>query len=352
MLSPGNDRVSKWLSLLGAIVLGLIFSFSVPQVSGGQVTSVSPGAWVRQSSGTLSWLHSLFFFDRNRGFAVGSKGTLLATTDGGEHWQVKPPPSGDNLRDIYFLDEVNGWVVCERKVYELHGVNEPRAYLMNTHDGGETWQRVDLQGLDPNLRLVRTFFTRQKRGWAFGEAGVLYTSHDGGATWERVQSPTRRLLLGGVFVDEDRGWFVGGAGTIMQTADGGESWHVSQVAAAGGIRFAAAAFFNNRVGWTVGSEGKVYATLNGGRTWQSQDSGVSVDLSDVKFLDANEGWAVGAEGTIIHTTNGGNHWTREPTAVPHPLERVFVVDRQHAWAVGFGGTIVTYVRAEPPMLKQ
>jgi photosystem II stability/assembly factor-like uncharacterized protein len=86
--------------------------------------------------------------------------------------------------------------------------------------------------------------------------------------------------------------------------------------------------------------------LNGGRTWQLQSSGVTADLNDVKFVDAQEGWAVGAEGTIIYTNDGGLNWTTERSGTEHPLERIFFVDRTHGWAVGFGGTVITYVRPQ------
>ena len=96
----------------------------------------------------------------------------------------------------------------------------------------------------------------------------------------------------------------------------------------------------------VGSSGSVYRTTNGGRTWQRQESGVDVDLFDVKFVDAQEGWAVGAEGTIIHTTNGGGTWSTERSGTQHQLERVFFTDKEHGWAVGFGGTVVAYVKRQ------
>src|SRR5215475_7057339 len=63
------------------------------------------GSWIRQQTGTLAWLHSLFFLDQHRGWAVGSKGVLLATTDGGATWKIKARPSEDILRDIYFSDD-------------------------------------------------------------------------------------------------------------------------------------------------------------------------------------------------------------------------------------------------------
>lgn len=317
-----------------------------------QQASAQERAWVRQQSGTLAWLHSVFFLDQNRGWVVGSKGTLLATEDGGRSWQSKPRPSADVLRDIFFSDELNGWVVCERNVYDLKTKTDPRTYLMSTTDGGEHWNRVAIRGADVDARLVRAFFRPSGRGWTFGEGGVIYTSSDAGASWVRLQPPTRHLLLGGAFIDDNRGWFVGAGSTIIQTSDGGETWHLSVLPAAKGIRFTSLSIINNRLGWTVGSSGSIYRTVNGGRTWQKQNTQVSADLLDVKFINEFEGWAVGEEGTVVHTTDGGDVWKVEASGTTHPLERVFFADRTHGWAVGFGGTIVTYGTAEAPSLRK
>jgi photosystem II stability/assembly factor-like uncharacterized protein len=293
----------------------------------------------------MAWLHSVFFFDHNRGWAVGSKGTVLQTIDGGNTWKPRAASTTDVVRDIFFVDEKNGWLVCEVNIYQLKTNDEPRAYLMKTTDGGENWKRIEIKGFDVDAILVRAVFSRNGRGWTFGEAGSIYKTHDAGETWVKLQSPTRRLLLGGIFVDDDRGWLVGAGATIIQTSDGGDTWYQSilpQVERS--VRFTATSFVDNRRGWAVGSAGSVYRTLNGGRTWQRQNSTIDVDLFDVKFVDAVEGWAVGAEGTIIHTTDGGEHWTAERSGTSHPLERVFFTDKNRGWAVGFGGTVVAYLR--------
>lgn len=303
------------------------------------------GTWARQPAGTMAWLHSVFFIDQNKGWAAGSKGTLLQTLDGGKTWKPRAASTDDVVRDIFFTDENNGWLVCEVNAYQLKTVDEPRAYIMKTTDGGATWKRIEIKGFNIDAILVRAVFNRNGRGWTFGEGGSIYTTHDAGDTWTKLHSPTRRLLLGGIFVDDDRGWIVGAGATIIQTSDGGDTWYQStlpQVEKT--IRFTATTFVDNRKGWAVGSGGNVYQTVNGGRTWQRQESTVDVDLFDVKFVDAQEGWAVGAEGTIIHTTDGGAHWTSERSGTGHPLERVFFSNRNRGWAVGFGGTVVAYLR--------
>ena len=312
----------------------------------GPTATAQSGAWTKQPAGTMAWLHSVFFIDENHGWAAGSKGTLLQTEDGGRTWKATSASTDDVVRDIFFLDPQNGWLVCEVNQYQLKTNEDPRAYLMKTTDGGEKWTRVEIKGFDVDAILVRAVFSRNGRGWAFGEGGAIYTTRDSGDTWTRLRSPTRRLLLGGTFVDDDRGWVVGAGATIIQTSDGGDTWYQSTLPGVEkSIRFTATSFIDNRLGWAVGSGGSVYRTSNGGRTWQKQESGIETDLLDVKFVDAQEGWAVGSEGTIIHTTDGGGHWTSERSGTPHPLERVFFTDKAHGWAVGFGGTVVAYTRS-------
>jgi photosystem II stability/assembly factor-like uncharacterized protein len=304
------------------------------------------GSWRRQPSGTMAWLHAVYFLDERRGWVAGSNGALLVTTDGGESWKpAGSRPTEDDIRDVYFLDERTGWVVCERDIYKLRTKEEPRTYLMKTADAGRTWQRINIIGADSDARLVRAIFTEGGRGWAFGEAGALYSTRDGGASWSRRPSPTRYLLLGGTFLDGERGWLVGAGATILQTFDGGETWRAGLVDAKG-IRFTSVSFVEPRIGWAVGSAGRIFMTLDGGRTWNAQKSTVQSDLADVKFLNASEGWAVGADGVVLHTTNSGLQWMIEPTGTTHPLERIFCVGRDKAWAVGFGGTILSYTRQD------
>ena len=343
------------------------------------------GAWSKQRTASLAWLHAVFFVDQNRGWAVGSRGTLLATSDGGRTWQARPQPTEDVIRDVYFSDELNGWLLCERSIYDLQSNKDERAYLMKTSDGGEHWQRADMRGAAIDVRLSRAVFSRG-RGWAFGEGGAVYTTRDAGASWIRLQAPTRFLLYGGAFIDENNGWLVGAGSTILQTVNGGETWHRGRLTApisnatnhanvsvnarpaaavtpairgvtreplgSSNVRFNSVSFVDGRLGWAVGSGGSIYRTLNGGSSWQPQTSSVTNDLLDVKFLDALEGWAVGDDGVVLHTTDGGRHWQNERSPTPHALERIFFIDRNHGWAVGFGGTIISYTSNGHPALPR
>src|ERR1700738_5497602 len=122
-------------------------------------------AWSRQTTGTMSWLHGIYFLDQNRGWVAGSGGTLLETIDGGQTWRKLLPLTKDTLRDVYFADEKIGWLVAERDVLKLKTNDEPRTYLLKTEDGGFSWRRVLFNGPDLNARLVRAVFADAERGW-------------------------------------------------------------------------------------------------------------------------------------------------------------------------------------------
>lgn len=349
LLKMSGPRMNSILFILHSSAFLLAFLLLAPSAR-------AAGGWTKQKSGTLTWLHAVYFLDENRGWAVGSSGVFLATADGGETWKAMRRPTEDNVRDLYFSDERNGWIVCERSIFLLKTKDEQRSYLMNTTDGGQTWRRINLNG-DPDARVLRVLLTGEGHGWVFGEGGMIFTTRDGGATWLKKRAPTRHILFGGASLDRAQLWLVGSGATILQTKDGGETWREGNILGiTQSVRFTATSFVDRARGWAVGGEGSIFMTVDGGRTWSAQASNVSEDLFDVKFVDAAEGWAVGNAGTLLHTTDGGFHWTQERTGTTHPLERLFFTSRERGWAVGFGGTIFSYTLSapaikRPPVLK-
>ena len=343
--AKGRGRLLNDRSLCRLLCVTLLLFFILHPSS-----FILAGAWSRQPSGTLAWLHGVYFLDGQKGWAVGGRGALLKTEDGGRRWQLRPRPTEDSLRDVYFANEQTGWLVCERSIYELRTEQDQRSYLMRTNDGGETWQRVDVLGNNVEVLLWRVAFADEEHGWALGEGGALYATRDGGVSWARQEVPTPHLLLGATFLNNSRGWIAGAGATLLATDDGGETWRAaprpSGLNANG--RLNAICFIDGRRGWVVGSGGVVIHTTNGGRTWQAQATPTDADLYDVKFLNEREGWAVGAEGTLLHTVDGGARWQAESFPTRHPLERLALAAPAHVWAVGFGGIILAQVSAATP----
>lgn len=312
--------------------------------------------WVKQESNSLAWLHDVYFLTEDKGWIAGSGGTLLATVDGGKTWKNEKNFTADNIRQVYFTSDKNGWLLCERDIYSL-GARAP-SYLLKTSDGGAHWERIEFGG-DRRERIAKVFFGENGAGAAIGESGAYFALQDDKKTWKKMPAPVRYLLLDGIFTDDSHGALVGAGGTILFTEDAGSSWNKSNVSGGSSAKLNAVFFINQKTGWTVGSQGKIYQTFNGGKQWREQNSNTSKNLTDVFFCDTAEGWAVGEEGLILHTTTAGNVWNIIEPKAKHKLEKIFFIGKK-GWAVGFGGTVLLYdansekngASSVPPNLKQ
>ena len=293
--------------------------------------------WVKQNTNTLAWLHDIYFFNETHGFIAGSGGAFLETKDGGKIWAKRKNFTEGNILQIYFSDDYNGWLLCERNIYN-RGANAV-SYLMKTTDGGENWERVEFKDAG-RARITRIFFNQKGKGFAIGESGAFFELNDDGA-WEKSPLPIRYLLLDGVFSGDMSGAIVGAGGNVYFTEDAGESWNQANVFSKSAAKLNSVFFANQKNGWAVGAEGKIFQTASGGKTWREQNSRVTSDLFDVFFKNTTEGWAVGDEGVILHTQTGGNVWVSESVNLKHKLEKVIFIG-QKGFAIGFGGTILIY----------
>ena len=296
----------------------------------------SRASWTRVDSGTLAWLRSVFFLDEKSGWAVGSGGTYLITSDGGNIWKQIGKITNDTLRDVYFFDERRGWLLCERERYSSGRL--PLSYMLKTEDGGLTWERIDLDsGAD---RLVRFLFSKGGTGLALGEGGAVWHLREGGVSWERKELPIRHLLLDGQFLADSRSVLVGGGGTVL-ISKGKNDWSLSEQGPGTKGRLNSVYFLDENLGWLVGAGGQIYRTQDGGRSWESQASGVTSTLIDVYFANSKRGFAVGEGGRIIETSDSGQTWRAQFTGVRGVFERLAFAGRTGV-AVGHGGLIMRY----------
>jgi photosystem II stability/assembly factor-like uncharacterized protein len=132
----------------------------------GWLFDISGRTLLKTEDGGDSWsvnlqggLLNMYFHDEDIGFVktVDPRG-LLKTTDGGNSWDdIIDFPSGDGF--VYFINEDVGWYIAGSSVY-------------HTYDGGITW--VDNKIFDyTSIRDI--FFLNENQGWLAGDVGFVAT---------------------------------------------------------------------------------------------------------------------------------------------------------------------------------
>ena len=105
-------------------------------VSCSQVPSTESNPWkVIENLPTEQTLLDIAFTENpDHGWMVGNQATLLETTDGGDTWQKKELEIGEEKLDFLSVSfqGQEGWIVGEPSV------------LLHTKDGGENWSRIPL----------------------------------------------------------------------------------------------------------------------------------------------------------------------------------------------------------------
>lgn len=287
-------------------------------------------------------LTDVFFLDADRGWAVGDRGVVWCTDDGGRQWRLSDSPVNCRLESVHFVDENHGWAVGGWSHPFTH---KSSGVVMRTENGGRRWIALPLPTI-PTLKYVHFFDA--KRGWAVGNASPMYPSgvfrtDDGGRSWTAVSGVYPRGWLAADFSDPENGLTVGyggEAGRICSRVINSEPIPMTlwQPLRAVNLR--------SGMGWAAGDSGMVLRMIVGNGGWQpvglSLPDGVAeeFDWNCVSAVGPNC-WIAGAPGTrVLHSSDGGQTWNLQPTNQNLPLHSIQFLDEQRGWAAGALGTIL------------
>jgi photosystem II stability/assembly factor-like uncharacterized protein len=99
-------------------------------------------------------------------------------------------------------------------------------------------------------------------------------------------------------------------------------------------------FLDENNGWITGAEGTILKTTNGGDIWQAIPSGTNFSLSFVKFFNQNVGIVAGSGGTIKKSSDGGNTWYNVPSGTNLRFQEGSFINEDVGWIVGDNGIVV------------
>lgn len=292
-------------------------------LGGSTYAQQSGWTWAPQTSSTNQYLQAIHFANADMGWAVGSGGVILRTTNGGVSWVGQTSGQTQLLFSVFFDGTETGWAVGSGGT------------ILRTTNSGVTWT-AQVSGTTQALTSVH--FTDADTGWAVGLGGTILHTLDGGVSWVAQSSGTRLNLQALHFVDDRIGWAVGNSGMILRTTDGGVAWHGQSSGAT--VQLNSAHFVDADTGWVVGDGGTILRTMDGGESWHGQSSGTAVSLNAVHFIDADTGWVVGDGGTILRTTDGGVVWVPQSSGTMQALSSVHFINASKGWTAGVFGTIL------------
>jgi photosystem II stability/assembly factor-like uncharacterized protein len=169
------------------------------------------------------------------------------------------------------------------------------------------------------------------------EQGLLLVTNDDGATWAQRKIASTGTLRAVAFLDVNRGLTVGDGGAILATADAGRTW---QPRVSGTTENLTDIQMVGEEGWIAGYDGVMLHTADGGKTWSKENTGQSLSLDALYFLDAQNGWAVGWSATVLHTVDGGKKWQQvKIPGAQWSLSSIDFQDAKNGWISGFAGQL-------------
>ncbi|MBD3881945.1 photosynthesis system II assembly factor Ycf48 [Phormidium tenue FACHB-886] len=295
-------------------------------------------------------------------------------------WEVVPLPTEETLADVAFADATHGWLV---------GVNST---LLETKDGGETWEQRSLD-LGDSIYTFSSVSFADDEGWIVGQPGLLLHTTDGGNSWSRI--PLSEKLPGAPYMitalKPQTAEMATDVGAIYQTKDGGKTWQALVQEAVGVLRNIARSADGRYV--AVSARGSFYSVWEPGQAaWQpynrnssrrlqnmgfNKDGGLwllarggtvqfnesnvpeewseaitpefstSWGLLDLTYRTPNELWVSGGSGNLLASFDGGKTWQkdREIENVPSNLYKIVFVNPEQGFVLGQRGTLLKYKAA-------
>jgi photosystem II stability/assembly factor-like uncharacterized protein len=257
-----------------------------------------------------------------------SEKIVIYSQDGGRTWLESNtltglPIGADFLNNIFFVDNLNGWLSQEGKVY-------------SSTDGGKNWRlRAQIGDGTVTYRIEKLHFFSPLVGYAITN-GHVFKTIDGGSSWTIIKQNAKfdrtHLMLyhyDAYFLNSQRFW-VCGLDSVYRTADGGVSWEASPLC---GLHHSIQ-FANANLGWCSGQSGSICKTTDGGKTWRHIGTTVGPGYGPIAFDTGSTGFAVaGCRTTIIRTQDSGRSWQPTPIQTESPIVALKMADANHLWAI-------------------
>ena len=221
--------------------------------------------------------------------AVGQRGKIILSHDGGESWIQAEVPVSSDLVAVSFASDLLGWAVGHDGV------------ILHTGDGGLTWE-LQLDGHEASAMIV-DFYKARVDDEQYPDAELYLRREEILLSYGGTQP-----LMDVYFEDGNNGYAVGIFNRLLRTTDGGETWKpwAHRIDNPGELHL-----YSINAG-----ESGVYISGEQGQVWRLNEHGdhfveVPTPYTGTLFGSVNTDSALvvfGMRGTIYRSVDRGNSW--------------------------------------------
>jgi photosystem II stability/assembly factor-like uncharacterized protein len=300
--------------------------------------------------------------------AVGQRGHVVVSDDGGATWKQSPVPVSSDLTSVFFVDAKRGWVTGHDGV------------ILHTADAGATWslqidgrkanallvaamerksaaepnsdatkkllaeaKRFEAQG--PDKPFLDVWFADAKQGYAVGAFNLIFRTDDGGASWEpwfdRVDNP-KFFNLYSIRPAAGELYIAGESGLVLKL-DASARRFKALTAPYNGSFFGVADTGNAVLAF--GLRGNVFRSADAGATWDKVDVGLPASIVAAARTQEGATLLADAGGRVARSTDGGRTFARLDVTPAMPLAGIADAGNGKLALAGPRGVAVAAARA-------
>jgi photosystem II stability/assembly factor-like uncharacterized protein len=269
--------------------------------------------------------------------AVGPRGHILRSSDGGKHWEQAKVPLSSDLTAVQFVDANTGYAVGHDGV------------VLKSVDGGASWtklldgreanrltlEQLQRQGderllaearhnveLGPDKPFFDLWFENASEGFVIGAYNLIFKTSDGGRSWQswfdRTDNP--KLLNLYALRPAPGGLYIAGEGGLLLKLDPRSGRFKALASPYDGSFFGLVGSSSGLIAF--GMRGHAYLSRDEGRSWSPMQTGLSASITAGNAAPDGRVALVDQAGRLALSRDGGESFTTAGVQPPMPLAAV------------------------------
>jgi photosystem II stability/assembly factor-like uncharacterized protein len=248
--------------------------------------------------------------------AVGERGVVVLSDDGGRSWLQAGTPTSVTLTTVRFADAMHGWAVG-------HG-----GVVLTSDDGGKTWVRH----LDGQRAAQLVLEGAQAAGGAKAIQDAQRLLADG------PDKPLLDLLV----IDAQRLLAVGAYGIALGSVDGGKTWSswMSRLPNPKGLHIYTARLRGQTL-LLAGEQGLVMQSHDAGQSFSRVDTPYKGSFFTAELPGDQSILLAGLRGTVLRSVDAGVNWATLPSPMPVSITGSALTRDGHLLVTNQAGFVMT-----------